>query len=156
MATTWPTRKIDSALAGDPALVLGRDLFDRDQCVKAAGSTQYFSGGTSVAAGWTTVRTFGIRYPNFFRSGELVRLTMWVSSSAGGTAHFRVQDSGAVVNGTDVTTTSATLTLLTSAMTAPDNTWAGAYKTVNVQVWITSGTLTYSVDKMCANLRFGD
>lgn len=158
MATTWPTRTAESVLSGDAAKVLGRDLYDRDQCLKQAGSTLYFVAGSSSAAGWTTLKTHGIRYPNFLRSGELVRVTLWLRHATGGAniAHFRIQDSGAVVNGSDETTTSTTFVLKTSTLTVPDNTWAGAYKTLNIQFWTNAGTLYFKADELCANLRFGD
>jgi hypothetical protein len=161
MATTWPTRTVDGTLSGDGAKVLGRDLWDRDQCVKQAGSTQYVTPDkttTSTTLWGATLFTFGIRYPNFIRSGELVRLTLWMKNSVGGTsvAHFRIADVASSTFGTDASTNSTTLTLCTSALTVPDG-WYGTYRTITVQGYnVTGGTLTVSTEKLCANLRFGD
>ena len=55
MATTWPTRGAETVLSGEMAKVLGRDLYDRDQCVKQAGSTLYLASGSSAATSWTTI-----------------------------------------------------------------------------------------------------
>ena len=85
-------------------------------------------------------------------------MTLWLRHGTGGAniAHFRIQDSAGVVNGSDETTSATTFGLETSALTVPDDTWAGAYRTLNLQVYTNSGTLYYKADELCANLRFGD
>lgn len=159
MATTWPARRVDGALAGDGAFVLGRDLFDRDQCVKQAGSTQNAGTDktTTATTAWSaTLFSFGIRYPNFLRSGETVRLTLWVKNSAGILSHFRIADVATSTFGSNAETLNSAFTLCTSTMTVPDG-WYGSFRTITVQGYVTSAsTGTFSTNGLCANLRFGD
>lgn len=161
MATTWPTRSAEAVLSGDMAKVLGRDLYDRDQCIKQAGSTQFMGTDkttTTVTAWGATLFSFGIRYPNYMRASEVVRLTLWMKNSVGGSAvsHFRIADVATSTFGTDASTNTTALALCTSTLTVPDG-WYGTYRTITVQGYVVNAsTLTVSGDKLCANLRFGD
>jgi predicted carbohydrate-binding protein with CBM5 and CBM33 domain len=130
----WPTKFLADYLSGKGAEYLGRDMYDRAICAKMGGTTFYFAAVSETASTYADKATLRVRVPEFARSGDKIRLSVWMRQATSGTGSFRVRETAGPVNGTDATSTSSTDAIKTSEITIPDNTWAGALKTFAVQL----------------------
>lgn len=158
MATTWPSLTADDVISGKGAKggVVGQGLFNRDLAMLEAGTTCYVNGSTASSS-YTTVDSFYLWIPEFVRSGYYIRLYVYMSISLSGTGYFQIQDNGTSNNGTEQSTTSATLEAKESIIAAPDNTWAGTVRLFNVRAKTNgTGTVTIDNDYFALNLRFSD
>ncbi len=149
---TWPTKSLPDYLSGKGAEQAGRDMYDRAICAKEAGTTFYFAAVTETASTYADKATLRVRVPEYARSGDKIRLTVWMSQAGGGTGSYRVRETGGPTNGTDATTTSTTAALKSSDITIPDNTWAGVVKTFAIQLKTSgSGTCHANGEQIMAN-----
>jgi len=130
----WPTTTIADYLSGTGAKVLGRDMYDRAVAAKGAGSSFWFAAVTETGSSYVDKATLRWRVPEYSRSGDKIRLTIWGKQTGGGTGSYRARETGAPTNGTEVSTTTSADALMTSEITIPDNTWAGVVKTFAVQL----------------------
>lgn len=138
-ATTWPANQQGVVLSGDGAKTVGQQLFDRDQCLFASGTSTYFAENTETSTSFTTKVSLTILFPPWIKSGHV--LTIWVQlrGSAGNTGDARIYEAATPVTGATASVTGATYDRKALTLTVPSDAWASAEKTIEVQLKSTTG-----------------
>ena len=148
MATTWPTRAADSVLSGEGAETLLLALYQRLMCIMRRGTTVGFGDATDAGGSYSPGTSVTVTVPGYVRSGMKIKIWAKGTRTAGTTAYYRAAETGGPTNGTEQSTTSTVGEWLASEITVPDNTWADADKTFELQAkGDGSSTSTVSVAK---------
>lgn len=130
---TWPALIADECVSGDGAETIGQALVDRVLVAASRRVTWYFApvNFTTTLADATS-RAF--RMPPWARTGAVVTLTFLAfrGGAVSGNATFRLQQ-GATNGASLVTALTTSAAPYSVTITAPDDSWAGALVTFDLQ-----------------------
>ncbi len=158
MTTTWPTENADEVLSGELVKSHGLVFWDMNQCLQFRGQTLDLGDASSSTISYVAGTSDTYRVPPNARSGMKIRITAKCTRTGGSEAYYRAAETGGPTLGSIQTTTSTTGEWLTSEITIPDNTWAEAEKTFELQAAGDAGgsTSDVTVDLACCFVQVTD
>jgi len=155
-ATTWPANQQGRVLSGDGAKVVGREMYDRDQCLFSRSATYCFGEVTETSLTYVTKDTMVILIPPWCKTGHTINATAQIKGGGGSSATWRIEDNGGTA-GTAQTEATTTYTRKTSVLTIPSDSWAGTERTMLWRLLSSAGgTVSIKALGVLLNVQFRD
>ena len=161
----WGTATADDFLSGVGAKTGGVEFYNRDlELTDLAASWGWEAEASSSSTSWATMSTRTIMVPEWFLSGAEMKLRFRAYLTGTATFSGRITETGTPRSGTTIALTALTTTptgpdagvFQVSGLTAPDDTWAGALKTFDLEFIRDTGTgsATMNLEAMALDLQF--